>query len=234
MLGATFGEGKRDIITSGTHVGMAPTSVLEPMAVLYRLTDERRYLEFCQYLVRLWEQTNGPKLLGSLLDHGSVRRTANNKAYEMMSNLVGLLELYRVTGDERFLRASRRAGQDIRDHQNYVTGTSSWAEHFQPDGELRLDNEIQGDKFVSAGEGCVTVTWMQLNWQLLRLTGELAYADELERTIYNALLGAQSPRDGSRSVISRRCRSANATARWITASSRTSAVAPPAFHAGWP
>jgi len=40
------------------------------------------------------------------------------------------------------------------------------------------------------------VTWLQFTWQLLRLTGEPQYAEELERTVYNALLGAQNPQNG--------------------------------------
>jgi DUF1680 family protein len=46
LLCNTFGDqpGKRDILKAGYHVGMAPTSVLEPMVLLYRLTSERRYL----------------------------------------------------------------------------------------------------------------------------------------------------------------------------------------------
>jgi hypothetical protein len=43
----------------------------------------------------------------------------------------------------------------------------------------------------------VTVTWTQLTWQLLRLTGDPQYAEQLEHTVYNALLGAQDPRDGN-------------------------------------
>ncbi len=48
LLCNTFGDepGKRDIIQAGHHVGMAPTSVLEPMVLLYRLTGEQRYLDF--------------------------------------------------------------------------------------------------------------------------------------------------------------------------------------------
>src|SRR5205823_10146459 len=46
------------------------------------------------------------------------------------------------------------------------------------------------------GEGCVTVTWMQLNLSLLRLTGDAKYATELERSIYNHLLGAQESSSG--------------------------------------
>jgi hypothetical protein len=39
-------------------------------------------------------------------------------------------------------------------------------------------------------ETCVTVTWMKLCYQLLRLTGETLWADQLEISLYNALLGA--------------------------------------------
>lgn len=42
----------------------------------------------------------------------------------------------------------------------------------------------------------MTVTWIQLNSQLLRLTGDARYGDELERTYYNHLSAAQRP-DGA-------------------------------------
>jgi DUF1680 family protein len=45
-------------------------------------------------------------------------------------------------------------------------------------------------------ETCVTVTWIKLCQQLLRLTGEAKYADAIEQSFYNALLGAMK-RDGS-------------------------------------
>src|SRR6187402_3138769 len=62
LLCRTFGTGpgQRDIITSGSHAGMASTSVLEPMVLLYRFTAEKRYLDFCRYLVGSWEKPNGP------------------------------------------------------------------------------------------------------------------------------------------------------------------------------
>jgi hypothetical protein len=45
----------------------------------------------------------------------------------------------------------------------------------------------------NVGETCVTVTWLQLNAQLLRLTGEARFAEQLERVVLNQLLGAQKP-----------------------------------------
>jgi DUF1680 family protein len=46
-------------------------------------------------------------------------------------------------------------------------------------------------------ETCVTVTWMKFCHQLLRLTGQSRVADQLERSLYNALYGAQRP-DGAK------------------------------------
>jgi len=64
------------------------------------------------------------------------------------------------------------------------------------DHDLYAEGEMRGSKYCSTSEGCVTVTWMQLSLQLLRLTGEAKYADELERSICNALLASQSPHTG--------------------------------------
>jgi hypothetical protein len=41
------------------------------------------------------------------------------------------------------------------------------------------------------------VTWLQLNWRLLRLTGEARFGHEIERTVYNHLLAAQDARSGN-------------------------------------
>ena len=192
LLVRTFGTGpgQRDIIAAGTHVGMASTSVLEAMVNLYRFTGDLRYLNFCEYLVRSWDQPNGPKIIASLLSTGSVFHTANAKAYEMMSNLVGLVELYRITGKEEYLKPAEIAWKDIVAHRLYVTGTTSSSEHFQDDLVL------PGEEAANVGEGCATVTFLQLTWQLLRSTGQPQYADQLEQTVYNALLGAQDPRNG--------------------------------------
>ena len=197
LLYETFVVGKRSMRLASAHQGMAATSVLEPIALLYRLTGEPRYLEFCHAIIDAWEDENDPetwmnedgcRLLTSLLEHGNVYRTAGRKAYEMLSNLVGLLELYRLDPDERYLTACTNAWNDIATKRLYITGTASYHEHFTPDHRLPPGQ--------AAGEGCVTVTWLQLTRHLLELTGRVEYADELERTTYNALLAAQSPLTG--------------------------------------
>lgn len=48
-----------------------------------------------------------------------------------------------------------------------------------------------------AMENCVTNYWLRLSETLFRLTGELQYAEAMEKTIFNQLLAQQSP-DGLR------------------------------------
>ena len=43
-------------------------------------------------------------------------------------------------------------------------------------------------------ETCVTVYWMKYCYQLLQLTGNSVWADEMEVSLYNALLGALTPK----------------------------------------
>ncbi|HVV72851.1 MAG TPA: beta-L-arabinofuranosidase domain-containing protein, partial [Verrucomicrobiae bacterium] len=185
LLCNTFGDepGKRDILKAGWHVGMAPTSVLEPMVLLYRLTGEPRYLEFCRYILRAWEHPDGPKIISTLLTLKRVDKVGNGKAYEMLSCLNGALEYYRTVNDPRILQACLNAWDDIVKNRLYITGAASYGELFHGDYDLpNVDN---------VGETCVTVTWLQFNAQLLRLTGEARFADQLERVVLNQLFGAQ-------------------------------------------
>ena len=187
LLCNTFGDepGKRDINKAGQHVGLAPGSVMEPMVLLYRFTGESRYLEFCKYLLRAWETPTGPHLVSRLLEHQGVNKVGNGKAYEMLSCLNGVLELYRTTGDTNLFNAGLNAWQDIVDHRLYITGAASYGEHFHDDFDLPNNRNV--------GETCVTVTWLQFNAQLLRLTGEARFAEQLEHVALNQLLGAQQP-----------------------------------------
>ncbi len=194
LLLKTFGPGGQsgslDLNERSTHVGMASGSVLEPLVLLYRATSEAKYLEFARFCAEHWEEANGPKLISALTNRTSVKNTANGKAYEMLSCLVGLCELYRATGDPKFLTPVVNAWQDVATNQLLITGSGSSREHW-----------TDGKQFLSAAkddiaETCVTVTWIQLTGQLLRLTGDARYADELEKTYYNHLAAAQRP-DGA-------------------------------------
>ena len=186
LLIATF-PAKRSILAAGTHGGMAATSVLEPVVLLYRMTGDPRYLDFARYIVRSWDEPGGPKIAAALLAGKGVNKVCNGKAYEITSNLVGACELARATGDRSLLQAVEKAWADIVANRLYVTGSASTGECFPADHVLPNGNAA------NICETCVTVTWIQLNLQLLRLTGEAKYGDEIEKSLYNHLAAAQHP-----------------------------------------
>ncbi len=192
LLCKTFGDapGQRNILSAGEHMGMAATSVLDPMVELYRYTGQKQYMDFCYYILKAWDQEDGPKVITALLATGNVTKVGNAKAYEMLSNFVGIAKLYRVTGEDRFLKVVKMAWQDIVKNRLYISGTTSSMEFFQVDKVLPASSKD------NMGEGCVTTTWIQLNQNLLAITGDVKYLEQIEKSIYNQLLAAENPQTG--------------------------------------
>ena len=181
LLIQVFGEDKRDILKSGAHEGMAATSILEPMSLLYQLTGEKKYLEFCEYVIQRADA--GSKIMTNIENTRSVQSVGNRKAYEMMSNYLGLIEHWRATGYKRGLEAAKLAWESIVKENLFITGAPDAHELFSEPGTL-----------VPTGmctETCVQVTWIQMNWQLLRATGNPRYATMLHHHYYNHMLAAQ-------------------------------------------
>ncbi len=200
LLCRTFGDGpeERSLVFNGstdsaTAVaagGMSATSILEPICTLYRFTGEDRYLTFARYIIRSHEQPHGPDLLNWIVENGTVFGGSTGHAYNILSNLNGILDLYRLIGDEKLLKVVTTAWDSIRAGQLYITGAVCAAEGFQTPG--RLLSLPSSD----VGETCATVTWIQFTWRLFRLTAEARYGQEIERAVYNHLLAAQDPSTG--------------------------------------
>ncbi len=195
------GPDKADIVKTGNFRGMPSSSVLEPMVLLYRHTGDKRYLDFAKYIAAQWETSDGPKLISKGIDGIAVAdrfpKPANwwswdngQKAYEMMSCYEGLLELFRITGDASYLKSAEMAVQNIIDTEINVAGSGTAFECFYH-GALR-----QTEPTYHTMETCVTFTWIKLCNNLLRLTGNPLYADQIEKSVYNALM-ASMKFDGS-------------------------------------
>ncbi len=195
------GPGKADIVKTGNYRGMPSSSVLEPVVYLYRETGDTRYLDFAKYIVNQWETPDGPKLISYSLSGVPVSERFSHpaswwsyengqKAYEMMSCYDGLLELYRVTGEASYLKAVEMAVKNIITDEINIAGSGSAFECWYK------GINYQTEPTYHTMETCVTMTWMKLCNNLLRITGDPAYADEIEKSTYNALL-ASLKYDGS-------------------------------------
>lgn len=187
------------IVKLGSHRGMAASSILEPICLLYARNGHHPYLTFAEEIVRQWETTDGPQLLSkSGVDVAKRFPNPENwwgweqgqKAYEMMSCYEGLLELYRLTGKPEYLDAVKKTWQNIMDTEINITGSGSGKECWFG------GKELQTISVAHYQETCVSATWIKLSQQLFRLTADAKYADAIEHTWYNALLGAMYS-DGS-------------------------------------
>jgi len=187
------------IVTKGNYRGMAASSILEPIVLLYTRTKQQKYLDFAEEIVHQWESPEGPQLISKSTVAVAERfpKPKNwysweqgQKAYEMMSCYEGLLELYRITGKETYKKAVENTWQNIYDTEINIAGSGASTEMWFG------GKALQAFPVHHYQETCVTVTWIKLGMQLFRLTGEVKYADAIEKAYYNALLGSMS-RDGA-------------------------------------
>ena len=196
------GKRGREPWQTGNWSGYASSSILEPVMWLYNRTQDRKYLDFATFLVKgMTEPESGPRLLDLALKGISVadRNGYGNKAethggyvmkhnrwksYEMMSCYQGLVEYYEVTGRKELLDAAVATGNDIvKEEINLAGGCACSEAWFHGARKQHLP-------YLHLQETCVTTTWMRFCEKLLARTGDPKWADELEKTFYNAYLGA--------------------------------------------
>ena len=202
------GKRGRRLYQTGNWSGYASSSILEPVMWLYKRTQDKKYLDFATYLVKdMTEVEDGPRLLDLALKgisvadrngygnkaeaHGGYVMKHNRwKAYEMMSCYQGMLEYFEVTGRKDLFDAAVMTGNDIiKEEINLAGGCACSEAWFHGARKQHLP-------YLRLQETCVTTTCMRFCEKLLDMTGDPKWADEIERTFYNAYLGAMKL-DGS-------------------------------------
>ena len=181
------GEGKLDIRKCSRHwEGLNSCSILEPIVRLYRLTGDKRYFEFAEYIIST----------GFILSDNLIELAYNNvsphdypvvKAYEMMSCFEGLMQFYYITGIEKYKTALINFGRNIIETELSIIGCSGCTHELFDHTSVR---QTQTDYEGVIQETCVTVTWMKFASQLLELSGDSSYADKIEQSFYNAYRGS--------------------------------------------
>ena len=183
-----IGVGKQDITKTSTHwEGVNSSSVLEPVMRLHHLTGEKKYLDFAAYIVERGGAETQNIFETAWDDEKPPHQWKVTKAYEIMSCFEGLIEYYRATGIEKWKDAALRFGKQICEHEISIIGSAGcWHELFDNAANRQLTTVYTG----TMQETCVTVTWMKFCLQLLCLSGDCRYADEIEKTACNAMIGA--------------------------------------------
>jgi DUF1680 family protein len=186
----TLTSGGIDITDLGNHHGMSATVLMDPALELHFATGEQRYLDLALRILEQADRNPRLALLTQALAGADAAEIATGKAYQLIWNLVALAKLHRATGEASYLRAVVSLWRNIRDH-HLTLGGGPWG------GVGQRSREVFNPAIVFSPYGyvetCSTLAWTQLNRELLAITGEAAYAEEIERTAYNDLLGAQAP-----------------------------------------
>ena len=192
-----------DLGWSATNTGYEPchiesSTLLEPFMRLYKWTGQRRFLGFATYIV----ESGGTKhynVFEQAYNNIEPHRMAGHypKAYEMMSLFEGLVEYYRATDDPKWKQTALNLYNNVRTKEITITGNGGGDRPYHPNvaGEA-WDNtafEQTNPDITRMMETCTGVTWMKFCSQILRLTGDSTPVDEIEKYIYNGLLGAMKP-----------------------------------------
>ena len=180
-------EGKIQITSTSHWWGCVNScTILEPTVELYKLTGEKRYLDFAEYIISL----------GGCSDCNLVDLALNSelypyqypvtKAYEMMSFYEGLLAYYEVTGEKKYFDAVVRFMDLVEKSDVTIIGCSGCT-HELFDNSAVMQTEYHENIMQ---ETCVTVTWMRVNRRLFEVTGDAKYMHRFEVSGYNALYGS--------------------------------------------
>jgi DUF1680 family protein len=186
----TLTAGGIDITDLGNHHGMSATVLIDAAVELYAASGERRYLDLARLVLEQADRHPRLALLRQLAAGTDASEIGTGKAYQLLWNLVGLTKLHRATGESKYLQAALNGWHSIGAHHLTLDG-GPWGGSAHRSREVfNAANAFDRHGYV---ETCSTLAWIQLNRELLSITGEPAYAQEIERSAYNALLGAQAP-----------------------------------------
>ena len=139
------------------------------MVELYRVTGDRRYLDFAahtldQYGFWEFEEVWGHAVQETLL-------------------LCGGTDVYLETGRREMLEQLERMWRDVHERKMYITGgigSKGYGESFGAAWELPNAG--------SYAETCAAISLVFWNHRMLLATGEAKYAEAMERALYNATL----------------------------------------------
>ena len=166
---------------------------------LYRETGVERYLRLAQTLVdrRGYGRLGRDHIYHSLSyyqDHEPMRQahTLAGHAVRALYLAAGAADLVLETSDTELHGALLRQWDDMVATKLYLTGGTGSRHHTEAFGEAY---ELPSDRaYCETCAGIASVMW---SWRMLLLTGDGAFADLIERTLFNAIAVSPSM-DGTR------------------------------------
>jgi uncharacterized protein len=179
LLCRVFLDGEAQVHDAGAEeMNMA---VSHGLCLLYRETGNPRYLKLVRAIEADWEKPPAGDYVRQALADRPFYLTPKPR-WESLHDIQAIVELFWLTGDAKYRQAFEQIWWSIYEFDRHNTGGFT-------SGEQATGNPYDP----RAIETCCTVAWMALSVDMLRLTGNPLVADELELSLFNGMLGGQSP-----------------------------------------
>lgn len=178
-----LGKKKKHLVDTGwSEMNLA---VIHSLCLLYKQSSKKRYLDMALQIINEFEAADkkGP-IAGDYLRaplSGKEFFETPKPRWESLHPIMGLVELYWITGDEKFKRAFEQTWWSIvkLDRHNNGGFTS---------GEKATGNPFDR----GAIESCCTIAWLAMSVEMLKLTANSVVADEIELSTWNSVIGMHS------------------------------------------
>ncbi|MEZ4917847.1 MAG: glycoside hydrolase family 127 protein [Saprospiraceae bacterium] len=185
LMVATFGAGDGKIASVPGHQ-IIETGLLK----LYQVTDKKEYLELAKYFLDNRGNPDHHELFGPYSqDHLPV-----TKQDEVVGHAVRAVYMYAamtdiavLENDSAYNHAVQQLWKNMVEKKMYLTGGIG-ARH---EGESFGENYELPNK-TSYNETCASIGSVYWNQRLYNQTGDVAYFDVIERTLYNGLISGLS------------------------------------------
>ncbi len=183
ICGKFLGNPRNRLVDTGsTEMNLA---VIHTLCLLYRKTKTERYLDMALEIVDQFaaEGPDGP-LAGDYLRSGLAEREfyeTPKPRWESLHPIMGMAELYWITGDDRYRTAFEQIWWSIVKLDRHNNGGFSSGE------------KAQGNPYhQGAIETCCTIAWIAASVEMLRLMENSVVADEIELSTLNSVTGLHS------------------------------------------
>ena len=170
------------IAADNPHDAEKNQAIAHVLALLYEHTGQAKYLDLVHGIEFEWTQ---PPSGGNFLENALAGRDFSAGAsprWESLHDVQAIAELYYITGQQRYRQAFEQIWANIRALDRRATGGFT---SFEAASGNAFD-----PRYI---ETCGTLAWMALTIDMLRMAADSTAADELELSLFNAILGAQSP-----------------------------------------
>ncbi|HUR45818.1 MAG TPA: beta-L-arabinofuranosidase domain-containing protein, partial [Candidatus Saccharimonadales bacterium] len=239
MCKTYLNSGRRPFEAGSDEMNLA---VIHSLGWLYRVTGEPRYLQLMRVIEKDWER-GGDYFRKGL--EGVEFFQSPRPRWESLHDLQGLVELYRISGDQRYRDSFEHhwrsiARWDLRNTGGFSSGEQATGNPYAP----------------TPIETCCSIAWMCLSVDMLALTADPKVADKLEVATLNAWAGAQhtsgrwctynTPMDGAREASAHtivfqsragtpelNCCSVNGPRGWGMLSEWSTMIAPDGIVQNW-